>query len=365
VKWYFALSEASIDRVDHGWRGLIRVAVQSARQNTSLEPFMLYDGNENEFLDELRRMGVTVIHRRVSFYDALVEIGETRPGYLPIATGAFLRVDLPLVENTDEFVLYTDCDVTFLRDPDLTQIRPTYFAAAPQASLTDYENDMNTGVIVMNVPAMRAMRSSFVEFIISNLRAGWPGFDQENYRRHYKGKWDHLPLELNWKPYWGPGTDVGIVHWHGPKPELAQKLIADPELNTVPIWKTLFQRSPDGYRYFLDIWDKFAANLPRVLIGHMDLLSPQSVAGWILDKEDPSRPVSFHVLLDGAEIGSGTNENYRSDLERLYAAKIGGFSFSIPTQYSTGSARRLQLIDFAGIPISLKHHGVMRNTHTI
>jgi hypothetical protein len=30
--------------------------------------------------------------------------------------------------------------------------------------------------------------------------------------------WDDLPLELNWKTYWGLNRDAAILHFHGPKP---------------------------------------------------------------------------------------------------------------------------------------------------
>jgi hypothetical protein len=90
----------------------------------------------------------------------------------------------------------------------------------------------------------------------------------------------------------------------------------------------------------------------------MDLLSAKGGAGWILDKEDPSRPVSFRVLLDGVEIGSGTNESHRPDLTRVYATQIGGFSLSIPPGHLSSTARMLQILDSHGLPIPLKYEGI-------
>ena len=43
-------------------------------------------------------------------------------------------------------------------------------------------------------------------------------FDQHAYREHYRGRWDQLPVEMNWKPYWGRNAAAQIVHFHGPKP---------------------------------------------------------------------------------------------------------------------------------------------------
>jgi len=48
MSWYFALSESSIERDEHDWRGLIRVAVKSAHTNTRLQPIFVYDGQPGE-----------------------------------------------------------------------------------------------------------------------------------------------------------------------------------------------------------------------------------------------------------------------------------------------------------------------------
>jgi hypothetical protein len=69
MKWYFAISESSLEQEDHDWRGLIRVAVESARQRTRLSPNMLYDGEPNDFAEGLRQEGVSII--RVPFYREL------------------------------------------------------------------------------------------------------------------------------------------------------------------------------------------------------------------------------------------------------------------------------------------------------
>jgi hypothetical protein len=58
MKWYFALSESSLDRHDHDWRGLTFAAVRSAQRNTTLEPHLIYDGEENAFISALRSMRV-------------------------------------------------------------------------------------------------------------------------------------------------------------------------------------------------------------------------------------------------------------------------------------------------------------------
>ena len=65
-KWYFCLSEASIDRAHHGWREMVFAAVNSARIHTNLKPILLFDGEENEFVDALRKKGVEIINTSLS-----------------------------------------------------------------------------------------------------------------------------------------------------------------------------------------------------------------------------------------------------------------------------------------------------------
>jgi hypothetical protein len=255
MKWYFAMSEASIRRDDHDWADLMRVAVRSAQRNTSLVPHMLYDGQPNDFTKEMKDAGVTVIHHRVSFYDKIAEYAAAKnnPWHLAIAAGAFLRIEIPLIEKDDEFVLYTDCDVQFMCNPDLSRYRPEWFAAAPQTSLGDYD-DMNSGVMLMNVPAMRRDMPRFLAFINEKLELGW--LDQDVLRDFYKGRYTAMEPTLNWKPYWGMNRDAQIVHWHGPKPVVAKRLSLDAQYHSVvPAWDGLLHRSRDGYVHYVSSWE--------------------------------------------------------------------------------------------------------------
>jgi hypothetical protein len=54
--------------------------------------------------------------------------------YLPIASYAFLRLDIPIIE-TKELVLYTDCDVIFRRQPNFfRRDPPSYFGATSESA---------------------------------------------------------------------------------------------------------------------------------------------------------------------------------------------------------------------------------------
>ena len=134
MSWYFALSESSIERGEHDWRGLIRVAVKSAYSNTRLQPTLVYDGQPGEFTAELENIGVKVIYHRVSFFDDLVEHAKViaDPWWLNIASGAFLRTEIPLLHSGSNTVLYTDCEVMFTKDPGILQCGTAPFAVVPE-----------------------------------------------------------------------------------------------------------------------------------------------------------------------------------------------------------------------------------------
>jgi hypothetical protein len=251
MNWYFAISESSLDRPGHDWRNMIRVAVHSAMNNTQLVPHMIFDGPENDLTRELSLLGVKVIFHRVSIYDSLMKYGKNIPDYLPIASGAFLRFDIPFIEMTAKYVLYTDCDVLFLTNPDFgNAAEPLFFAATAQAA-RDPLVDMNSGVMLINVEAMRAISSELISFTKKNLHLG---LDQEILREYSHGKYTPMDLVLNWKPYWGVNPAAQIIHFHGPKPTLSNNFILTVIAEMDPIWKSLYSNDPVGYAVYNRLW---------------------------------------------------------------------------------------------------------------
>jgi hypothetical protein len=261
MKWFFALSEASLSNGDL-YANCIRVAVISANRNTSLTPFFLYDGGENPFVEEMRSLGVNIIHHRTTLYDIIVARKPDDRGFIKIASGAFLRIDIPIIEKNDEFVLYTDCDVMFLKDPDLENLKPKYFSVAPQFTRGDY-NDMNSGVMLINVPEMRLIHEEFVQHIKKFRTFELPAYDQSALRAFFKGNYDRLPETLNWKPYWGKNQDAEIIHFHGPKPPHAKALMNNVGDSLPQQLKGLYQRAPDYYQETVDLWYAFLAEASR------------------------------------------------------------------------------------------------------
>jgi hypothetical protein len=193
-----------------------RLAILSARQYTDLEPFLMYTGERNSFTQWAEDLGVRVLQSRLPYLNLSAELSEQKR-YNMNTVGHWLRTILCLEETDDEHVLYTDVDILFMRSPQLASIKPDYFAAAPEFDPNSL-NYINAGVMVMNVPAMRSEYRLFEEYLRLNIARKTFGFhDQIAYNEFYRGRWNKLPLALNWKPYWGISDDTEILHFHGPK----------------------------------------------------------------------------------------------------------------------------------------------------
>lgn len=221
MRWFFALNEASTSFWDYA--NLVQVAVHSARAHPGLEPVCLYDGTDNPLTAWLETAGVRIIRRRTFLHEWVTDLP-------PIPRGAYLRLEIPAVCReqgwSDEFVLYTDCDVVFRRDPTaaLQELRPEFFAAAPESDPTDFHH-FNSGVMWINVAGLASEHEALRTTIKSHLaEAIAPPYDQAALQRHFAGRVEPLPVELNWKPYWGHNADAAVVHFHGPKP--TQKYLA-------------------------------------------------------------------------------------------------------------------------------------------
>jgi hypothetical protein len=266
MKWYIALNE-------EGTEGDIalhtRLAVLSAIKNTRLEPHLLYSGRRNGFTVWMERNGVKVISSRLPYLDAILDLVR-RGRYTTATIGHWLRTNVCLVEQTDEFILYTDVDVLFCKAPDLDGIRPDYFSSAPEFKRNSW-NYFNAGVMVMNVPGLRREYSKFEEYLVSSLYAKTYDFhDQIAYNNFYRGRWDRLPVELNWKPYWGINESACLVHFHGPKIGAIEAVIAgtwDWSSNHGRQIGSLFGSFLEAYRYYI-----------RLIAHHTSGLAEQDVA---------------------------------------------------------------------------------------
>jgi lipopolysaccharide biosynthesis glycosyltransferase len=250
LKWYCAVAAKTLDFVDSDLRNLIRVAVFSALRNTRLRPHVIYDGADDWFTAELRCMGAKVIFRRSALFDALEQHAGQFHNWLHVMSGAFLRFEVPVVETQEQFALYTDCDVLFLRDPYFGRDLPEMFAATSQFS-TDPAEDMNSGVMLINVPNMRRILPDLLDFSRRSLHLG---LDQEILRAYFQANYLPLDRSLNWKPYWGWGAGAQNVHFHGPKPAAARKYLMHGELPKDTVWAGLLGQSREGYEAYTRLY---------------------------------------------------------------------------------------------------------------
>ena len=228
MQWFLGLAEGSLGFDNYA--RMAKVAIHTALRHTSLEPHLLYDGGENEFTRWLRAREIPIIPCQ-SYLEreiANLSCGEREENIRLALRGILLRLELPQLGERLQLqnrVLYTDCDVFFRGDvaAELSNIDCKYFAVAPEFEPHDYRN-MNTGVMWMNLSALRNVDADFRAFVRNNLgslqKVAW---DQGAYRQFFSGHdgsflWDKLSPELNWKPYWGDSSGAKIVHFHGPKP---------------------------------------------------------------------------------------------------------------------------------------------------
>lgn len=214
MRWYFAIDE-------HGGAGetgtLARLAVLSALAIGGLEPVLLYYGGKTSFTDWMDAQGVRIIESRPPLLEAM-RAAQGAGTFRPHSIGHWLRLGIPQVERDHEYVLYTDCDVVFLRPFDWAALRPPVLAAAPEGRPDDWRY-FNSGVMLLNVPAMRASYQGFEDHV--KIRLGRQGFfnydDQIALNEAYGDFWQRLDPLCNWKPYWDLNKRAAILHLHGPK----------------------------------------------------------------------------------------------------------------------------------------------------
>ena len=215
MKWYFCMETVGLIR----YAPLIQAAVISCRQHTSLTPICLWYDVDNRLPDYMAaffaRYEVTVIFQQARVYKAALERGFDVSHH---TSGIFLRFEVPHIEQEDEYVLYTDCDIMFQNEVSLDHLRPRFFAAGPEF-YPDYWGYFNSGVMLMNIPEMRRTSDHLFATTMARMAAGFgTGHDQGDLNAFYFEQWERLPLEYNWKPYWGVNDRAVVLHFHGPKP---------------------------------------------------------------------------------------------------------------------------------------------------
>ena len=278
MKWYLALSEKSVE--DAQYSDLLRVSLVSGLERTNLRPFLLWDGQETELTRSLRRVGVTIVPCVSRFLDLINRRWSTDERTRRIAMGAFMRLEIPSLEQEEEFVLYTDCDVMFTKNPKLSSYRPEFFSVAPEFDIGNYD-DMNTGVIIMNVPAMLREQKDFDKYIRENFFS-FSTFDQSALKSYFSGRFDFLPPTLNWKPYWGPAHSAEVIHFHL-KPYHIRVMADHPDVAALAGLRPLYLQHPKFCQTITDQWYSLLEKSRSIIFSEGESPSLGATGNWPKD----------------------------------------------------------------------------------
>ena len=267
MKCYFCLTEPNANNLPY--IDLLYVSLKSACENTNLDLYVVYDGTENGRCWEiLQEFNVKIIRHTFSHKQYLPKTfskeyihkisGGQDIAYDKLA-GAFMRLDIPFIEQEDDYVFYADIDVLFLKDFSHENFGETeYLSAAPEFS-KDLQNMtyFNSGVLYLNVKNMRAISNTVFEMLKKGEKNSTNIFDQGYLNQLCFDKMTLMPLEFNWKPYWGINDEAYLIHFHAMKPSgtIENSGFA---MTCDTLYSMLSGHFQDigGYIYYLTLWYK-------------------------------------------------------------------------------------------------------------
>lgn len=261
MKWYAAISSYSTP----DYLEMLEVAIKTCKANTKFKPYLICDKKWDPVKKLKDKYGVNVVYYAGKVFSTFVKQFESDKRLMGIA-GTYLRADVPVVEESDDFVLYTDADVIF-GNPNIGKIpipAPEYFAAAPEFNMSD-RSYFNAGSMLMNVKNMKAEYDRFAEFTIPNFNVLFNhAHDQGAYNHLYKGKWSWLPPEYNWKPNWGINEKAVVIHFHGPKPKDIENYFnnsltnvkVDVPVDGLALYKSMIERNKESCKHYLKLYNE-------------------------------------------------------------------------------------------------------------
>lgn len=244
-----------------------QVAVLSSEEY-SLDRHCLYSGKNESFCSWMADHNVTVIRRTSCFDDVLAAIPEFDYPKRSILSGTILRAEIPNVikelDILESHYLFTDCDVIFQNDPTLVEGLPTKtFRVAPEYNINNWTH-FNAGIQWCNRICMQATFDNYRAFVIKN-KFKWPVPDQDSQNEFWKGVWEKLPLEFNWKPHWGINPNAAIVHFLGLKPHQYLAYKTNPDLlgdvSYQPIKHFLTFETTPAYDHYTSLFEYWASKI--------------------------------------------------------------------------------------------------------
>jgi hypothetical protein len=255
MQWFFAFNQNASD----WFSDMIKVAVLSARANTSLEPVCLYDGAPNSLTGWLAANDVQVIFTRVPFRGELfsddVRARNVGTHYTPDhACGAFLRTQAANYA-ADAVFLYTDCDVMFVDDA-ISTLTTDRIAAVPE--LTSSAN-FNSGVMLINSGFFLGRLPGLIEHMRLQgfYHRAASSYDQCFMNEYFAKDWHPLESRFNWRPGEGVNASASIVHFHGPKPTRIAAIMSGKGLPEEAGLKAVLDKNPAGYLAYTQMFDSY------------------------------------------------------------------------------------------------------------
>lgn len=210
LKWLCRLNEAELR-----FKGAcLLAAIHSCLANTTLEPHLLYSGQPNQFTKYLESLGVAIdewIFPHTS-PDAQIKGSAEKLS----ADLAFL--DLPLIEKSDDIVLYTDVNVLFKSDPKF-EAAP-HILAAPASHCDPYaacSTGLDLGIMLLNLRGLRLLREPMLEYLSSTAGNGLSV--AHGISAFLESIMDILPPQYNHSPFQPSVALPVIVHYA----DMAQK----------------------------------------------------------------------------------------------------------------------------------------------
>eukprot|EP00438_Fugacium_kawagutii_P027836 Skav201809 [mRNA] locus=scaffold1071:189146:190642:+ [translate_table: standard] len=268
MKWVFSLGkvDGSFDKSTDSALKMALAAAESAKAADVIPVCLTDAGPHFESVQLLLRAGVRVLHHTPTWLEQFTQVvlpqwrkksdkGKDEKGDWMFAfpnsadlPGSLMRIDIPIVGLLDRFILYTDVDIMFLQPvnwetllgtpletEEITFAKPgtiglpRFFAMSTEFTQSSDMEQMDTGVIIMNLKTLRTTYEQFIDFLFDqNQPWSYSTSDPCKYNKFYrssnKSVANFLPHNMNWKVFWAQGessyfsdSHPVIVHFHGPK----------------------------------------------------------------------------------------------------------------------------------------------------
>jgi len=251
IAWVFALRGK-----DKRYDEMMKVAVKSALQQTSLIPYVMVHPDESRYdrVQWLRSQGVQVCIHQPTWELKLLEIlkrsteSARKSSHLysfpDMVLGTFFRLDIAVLPELLQFehVLYTDTDVLFNKDITDMQGEGLKLPSTIQLSIeTPNLAVLNAGVYFASLRFLRETHAGLIQALLSSKSIDYgvygPG-DQGLLNMYYEAglkKAGLLSEELfNAKAY-STTIQARIVHFHGPKPSDYEEAVRKGSCTRFPV----------------------------------------------------------------------------------------------------------------------------------